>query len=657
MMIKSRFYDRGYIRIILLTLTLGFAVLCFTNWLLFNHENFIVKSQIGSADQSFGPIDADTMLEQKFTCEKDRLESFTLRFGADTTGAKGITDVYLVDENDVLIEQFEVDNAYITAETQDYVFRLKYAQENVKSKTFTVRLVGSGSGTGLYCWYGNGGNNFWAAMNQTLLEGTLYMSVTHRVYDGNIVFRFAGIGIGLMILLAIFLYVADRKRLDFIWTYVILAMSLGLFMCTALPIGVAPDETRHFYRSYQIAEGNFIPEFNEQTQEGGGILPEGLDLFSDYNTLADTVNNFDRVPNAESDRWYEFSNTSTYTAVPYLASSLGIFMAQLFTDNILMMAYAGRVFNLLMFVIITGIAIKYLPFGKPLGAIACLSYMGLQEAASLSADGLTTASAFALFVFVLYLRYGTKKPMTRLQTVLLYILPIVVSLCKVIYVPVCLLLFLIPAECFRTKRKYWKHVCCIGVLIIICAVISLWNALSYPNKTGEGFGAMSQLEYILSHISLSVKTLIRGIISSLEVTVTGCIGSKLGPLGITINGIFIYGYLAVLAYFFAGDTIMPKECRNGLTRVILLGISACILILALLSQWLTWTPVGSSIIYGYQGRYFIPVLFTFLIGLCTFKRTVPETGNKEASGYAVPLMLYTFMAVCAVITVFVYSLC
>lgn len=57
--------------------------------------------------------------------------------------------------------------------------------------------------------------------------------------------------------------------------------------------------------------------------------------------------------------------------------------------------------------------------------------------------------------------------MSRRQLIWMYVLTGFLCLCKVVYMPFCLLLFLIPKERFKSRKNYWFHVVCAGTVILI----------------------------------------------------------------------------------------------------------------------------------------------------------------------------------------------
>lgn len=108
----------------------------------------------------------------------------------------------------------------------------------------------------------------------------------------------------------------------------------------------------------------------------------------------------------------------------------------------------------------------------------------------MSADALALALTVAMVVFVLYMRYSKKKVMRKWQLGLMYILTGFLCLCKVVYMPFCLLLFLIPKERFRSRKNYWFHVVCAGAMILI---LQFWLAchcvqVSLRVSAGSGYG-------------------------------------------------------------------------------------------------------------------------------------------------------------------------
>ena len=65
---------------------------------------------------------------------------------------------------------------------------------------------------------------------------------------------------------------------------------------------------------------------------------------------------------------------------------------------------------------------------------------------------MTGKALLLLISFIFYLK--EKKGLLNIrEKLLIIILPIIIALCKIVYLPVCLLLFLIPKEKFGSLKK------------------------------------------------------------------------------------------------------------------------------------------------------------------------------------------------------------
>ena len=130
----------------------------------------------------------------------------------------------------------------------------------------------------------------------------------------------------------------------------------------------------------------------------------------------------------------------------------------------MVLAYAGRIANMLMFGLFSFFAIRLTPVGKNFLVLLGLVPVNIQSANSMSADALALALTVALAAFVLAMRYKQKEVMSRRQLIWMYVLTGFLCLCKVVYMPFCLLLFLIPKERFKSRKNYWFHVVCAGTV-------------------------------------------------------------------------------------------------------------------------------------------------------------------------------------------------
>jgi hypothetical protein len=68
--------------------------------------------------------------------------------------------------------------------------------------------------------------------------------------------------------------------------FAILFLLFGLLYVFLTPPIYVADESAHFYRTYQVSEGNFVPE--NVGNESGGKIPKSLSDFVGLNVIEST---------------------------------------------------------------------------------------------------------------------------------------------------------------------------------------------------------------------------------------------------------------------------------------------------------------------------------------------------------------------------------
>jgi uncharacterized membrane protein len=213
--------------------------------------------------------------------------------------------------------------------------------------------------------------------------------------------------------------------------FFILSLVVGLtFAVTVPPFGVN-DETSHFFKAYDVSEGNLIPKNADIT------VPKNMEPY--FKTYTD-------YPiNSNGKMIYDMSGESiiTYPPLPYLATALVMKIGDFFNLSALIIMYVCRIINLLIYTTITYFAIKKIPILKHTLLLISVMPRTLSLAASASSDSLTMALSF--LVIALFLNLSLNK--NSIQTRYIYILSIstlALSLTKPTYALIILLFFIIP---------------------------------------------------------------------------------------------------------------------------------------------------------------------------------------------------------------------
>ena len=153
--------------------------------------------------------------------------------------------------------------------------------------------------------------------------------------------------------------------------FISFALFFGLIILLLTPPFQTPDEINHFYRSFQISEGNLISV--KQDNRIGGYLPTSLIKITEpflrlswnmhAKTNSKTIIEQLKIP-LEPDKkiFVDFPNTGMYSPISYFPQSISIFVLRKFNLPPLYIFYGARIFTLLFWIISIFFAIKIIPF-------------------------------------------------------------------------------------------------------------------------------------------------------------------------------------------------------------------------------------------------------------------------------------------------------
>ena len=307
---------------------------------------------------------------------------------------------------------------------------------------------------------------------------------------------------------------------------------------------------------------------------------------------------------------------------------------------------------MLVFGLIFFLAIRLTPVGKNFLALLGLVPVNIQSANSMSADALALALTVALAAFVLAMRYNEKGVMQKRQLACMYALTGFLCLCKVVYMPFCLLLFLIPKERFKSRKNYWFHVVCAGAMILILSFGWLAIASGYLCESQPGVDTAAQLVGILKNPVAFVLTFVRSLDNFGVTYLTEMMGSNLGWLNIPVCSLLALGYLLILVLQVSGNDDMSGNRLDLPAKSLLGGVSLLVFALIFVTLYGQWTAYGYDKILGVQGRYILPLLFPLTLAL------KPKRFAEGAAETPWALFLGAWsIDLCVYATLFVQALC
>ena len=426
--------------------------------------------------------------------------------------------------------------------------------------------------------------------------------------------------IGFYIGLCYLIKYINRKNLPLEKQFLIFGIIFGICYSIIIPMWGTPDEPTHYLRANEISHGHLISL--KEDNRVGNYLPENtheiyeLDVFNIK--YADIISKLG-IKESKEYSFHGFANTALYSYVCYLPQSIGILIGRGLRLPMILGAYLGRLFNFMTWLFIIYMAIKYIPYGKRIVFMIAFLPMQLQEAISLSPDCLINSLSIGLIAYVIY-HMSKNKKLDMKDYLLGSMITIIISLLKIVYLPLCLLVLLIPKERFNsTKDKYIK----IGILAAICVIVNLiWLKISsgFLIEFNEGVDSSLQVSGILSNPLNYIRIILHTYRLSSFLYLKQMLGSILGWYNIGTSG------LMLLIYFFVMLYVSFKEKKVELkkySKMMFIFIMITIVVLISTSLYVQWTPVGYPEIQGIQGRYFLPIL---LLGLFLFTR---NNKNKD----------------------------
>lgn len=394
-----------------------------------------------------------------------------------------------------------------------------------------------------------------------------------------------------------------------LWAVLFTIFSAGMML--ALPINRVPDEYAHLSQSYVIADGQWYQAMKTRTV----TIPQQMHFFEnpaiDAEGLKQAYEGVDFSGSLAEEPL--FTNAALYPPVSYFPQACGIRLASLFTGNGVIIAYSGRIVNWLCTFLVLLWAMRKLPAYRKLLAFLTLLPMNLQEMISLSADGMTTALVYALTAFVLNGIHHRKR-FEKKDYFALVLLSLGTVLWKVLYFPAVFLILLLPAECFGSPRKKWTVT---GVVILALAgLLLLWAGVCYfllfqaaAGEEGRERSTLMAIEYLMRHPLEFPGVLYTTVSRGLKNYLGEIFAKSLSWYSIHPSPWLVYSSMTLCVLTFLAEDSIALRLK---TRLAFSAVPCFSILLLFFVLYLWWTPVGEPLIYGFQGRYLMPLLLMLL---------------------------------------------
>ncbi|MED3397956.1 DUF2142 domain-containing protein [Bacillus wiedmannii] len=448
-------------------------------------------------------------------------------------------------------------------------------------------------------------------------------------------------------LVALLLVWAGKK---IVVEYVLIATIFGSFFAVYTPIHQTSDEWVHFLKSQDVAQGNFITPKHEGNV-GYFVSQKILDTYlhpvprnEKINPdVVDYVKQFSIRPDMKNQQLFEpQATTAVYTVIPYIPQAIGIKLAMIADTNIWTANILGRLVNLLAFVMMSAYALYKMPIMRRTFMFFMLAPIIMFHAASLSADAVLMGSSFIFIALVMRLWFN--EDFKKSEFVAMAVSGIVMTLCKFTYWPLLLLMLCTRVSKYGMKKNYWLFN--IGITGAAGLLVAGWN-IFVMKYVGDGLNsgnvsATGQISYMLNHPLEALKVFIRSFDHGLDEWFE--MYNTFGFLSTPLKGIlYLYPIVFVLIAIMDQKEGIPK--LDWMKKWGLRFCSISVILLVMLSIYMTWTTVGFPYVVGIQGRYFIPIIPLILLLIQQHFKIKVEKPNIDifASKAATLFLTYAFV--------------
>ena len=396
--------------------------------------------------------------------------------------------------------------------------------------------------------------------------------------------------------------------------FLVFMLIFGSAMVFITPPLQAPDEPGHFYRIWQLSEGILL------SHDYGADIPKSIHRLVDsyyFQLVNQTANriswreqweDFHKPLNAKDVEFQQCMGGALYSPVPYLPQSIGVFVARSLNWAPIGVLYAGRLGGVIGYALLGWLSIRILPVLKWPACIAMTGPMAVFIAAALSADPMSTAIATLTVALSLRMILAAKPP-GRGVAIGLGLSVLALALCKPAYLPVALLVWVVPGRNWNS-RFWWAWPASIFAVAVV--TIMAWSAVTHPMGVREISGGVppEQFHYVMYHPGTYLanvgRTFWRDYVIVLEEGVGG-----LGWLDAGMARPFDHVYVAaviwvVLCY---GERF-SLPFRGRLAAAV--GVVGSFFMITF-ANYLIWTPPKARFTEGLQGRYFLPLVVLFFV--------------------------------------------
>ncbi len=409
------------------------------------------------------------------------------------------------------------------------------------------------------------------------------------------------------------------KRPEYVYLYLAVLGVIGFVFIT--PPFQGPDEQAHYVRVQYIANGYFLPV---NAEKAGATLPSSIDevakqTFYNNDLRGDTNEKYNlHETRAALNIPYQSGEESqpimvAYSPIPYLPAVPFVAISNHLNLSPLISMYLARLALGITSILIFFLAIRLLPHKKYFFVVIGLIPMMLFQQAMITADSISYAFLALFIAYVLYLRNLSQASLTKRQWLYVGLLCLIITVSKplvFLFLPLVLLLI--------NKKNAFKWIISIGAACAVLLVVWMLISGSASETDGVIEGKPTQVDSAAQTklIEENPKRALRVMWNSYmtpfgDDEVRGVIG--IFGAADTVYPLWMFTLYAIMLGIFAAITSDKKINLPKRWQILTLIIGVVYFLAVNYALYTGFTPVDFNIVYGVQGRYFLPILIASVV--------------------------------------------
>lgn len=411
------------------------------------------------------------------------------------------------------------------------------------------------------------------------------------------------------------------------WYIVLYGAVFGLLIILyAQPVKTSWDEQIHFRNAYRLSYGRNV-EWTESAVHLQNWTTVKCNTKAEYASL--------RAYRDEKGQEYAETEEKetvipSYSSLAYLPQAFFLWLGRLLKLPFSSLYAFGKIGNLIVYLITMFWAVRLAKTKKLFLVFFAMMPTVIFQAASYTYD--SVVNCFLTLGCVLWANhFYYQEGMTRVRDILLMVVVLILgSFSKAVYIPLLLLVLLLPWFRKRSKKEkailfgsiFLLFVLMMATFVLPTLTNTITGNLSFGGDSrGGDTGAAGQLLSMLQHPVSSIKLLLQNVTQfdnfrnlGAEATDNYFFGNLMflnfataGILGDKWSALLVPVFTLLL--FYNDSREEERQVYSKWYTAIILVLSLGVVILIWLAMYLSFTPIGEEYIAGVQARYYLPLIY------------------------------------------------